>query len=106
MNILLYFEPAAMCELQTDLVLAPLPAKKQLWEAVDEFAWRAQCEREPGVLSDFGLAANGELVKLEEGQSCCHALFLYMSLDNEAPSNGASHWEEWCSGMDAMGGLV
>lgn len=107
LNMLVYFDPALMCDLQRDLVLAPLPAKKQLWEAGDQFEWKAKIEREPGLQTDFGLAANGDLVKLYEGQSYCHdGILLYKSLDARTPSDSADNWEEWCSGMDGLGGLV
>ena len=105
--MLVYFEPAAMCDLQKDLILAPLPAKKQLWEAGDEFAWKVESEREDGVPTAFALAANGELVKLDDGQLYCdHSKLLYRSLETKTPSLGTSNWEEWCSGMDGFGGLV
>jgi hypothetical protein len=106
--MLVYFEPAAMCDLPTDLVLAPLPAKKQLWEAGDEFVWKAESERDPGAQIDFGLAANGELVKLDEGQLYCNdGVLLYKSsLDAKTPSRNTENWEEWCSGTDGLGGLV
>ena len=105
--MLVYFEPAAMCDLQRDLILAPLPAKKQLWEAGDEFGWMAESEREPGVQTAFGLAANGELVKLDEGQLYCRdAVLLHKCLDARTPSRSTANWEEWCSGMDGFGGLV
>ncbi|EXJ89798.1 hypothetical protein A1O3_02865 [Capronia epimyces CBS 606.96] len=115
-NMLVYFEPASMCTLQTDLVLAPLPAKKQLWEARDESEWTAASERDPGSRTAFGLAANGELVKLDEGQLLCGSggVLLYHPLDlmtSTSPStlsraSTSSHWEEWCAGMDGFGGLV
>jgi len=96
-----------MCNLQTDLILAPLPAKKPLWEASDEFVWKAESEREPGSQTDFGLAANGELVKLNEYQLYCGGeVLLYKSLDARTPSRSNDNWEEWCSGMDGFGGLV
>lgn len=38
-NLIVYFDPGAMCSLQSDLVLAPLPSPRALWEAPDEFAW-------------------------------------------------------------------
>lgn len=105
--MLIYFEPAAMCDLQRDLVIAPLPSKKQLWEASDEFSWKAENEREPGPQTDFGLAANGELVKLEEGQIYCSgAALLYQSPDTRTPSRSTANWKDWCSGMDGFGGLV
>jgi hypothetical protein len=101
-NMLVYFEPAAMCELQKDLFIAPLPAKKQLWEADSEVVWKTEREREPWAQTAFGLAANGELVQLDEGQRyCSDAVLLYNPADL-----GTASWEEWCSGMDGFGGLV
>jgi hypothetical protein len=106
-NMLVYFEPAAMCELQRDLFLAPLPAKKQLWEATDESAWKMESERVPGAQTDFALATNGELVKLDEGQQhCSHSVLLYKPSNVGSPSRSTANWEEWCSGMDGFGGLV
>lgn len=102
--MLVYFEPAAMCNVQTDLLIAPLPAKKPLWEAGDEFVWKAESDREPGVQTAFGLAANGELVKLDEGQLHCHDAVLLHNARTSARST--ANWEEWCSGMDGFGGLV
>ncbi|KAA8645093.1 uncharacterized protein ATNIH1004_009308 [Aspergillus tanneri] len=105
-NMLVYFEPAALCNLQTDLILAPLPATKQLWEAVDEFAWKTESERGPGAQTSFGLAANGDLVKLDEGQLyCSDAALLHNSL-NSGALRSTANWGEWCSGMDGFGGLV
>ncbi len=103
--MLVYFEPAALCDQKTELVLAPLPAKKQLWEAGDEIVWKMENEREPEARTDFGLAANGELVKIEVGQiHCGHPVFF--SLDANASSGKTENWGEWCSGMDGFGGLV
>lgn len=97
-----------MCRLQRDLILAPLPAKKQLWEAHNETAWRTESEREPGLQTPYGLTSNGEMVKLDAGQAFCNdSVLLYQSLENaKAPSTSTAHWEEWCSGMDGFGGLV
>jgi hypothetical protein len=107
-NMLIYFEPASMCSLQTDLLIAPLPAKKQLWEANDEYTWKTESERNPAAQTAFALAANGELVKLNEGLPLAsHALvMLDRSFDGRMPSRSAANWEEWCSGMDGFGGLV
>ncbi|KAH8778951.1 hypothetical protein BGZ57DRAFT_761172 [Hyaloscypha finlandica] len=105
-DMLVYFDPAAMCELPTDLILAPLPAKKQLWEAGDESVWKAECEREPGVQTDFGLAANGELVKVDQGWYCGGASQVHNSFGEKTSSRSTGNWEEWCSGMDGFGGLV
>lgn len=104
--MLVYFEPATRCTLQTDLILAPLPAQKQLWEAGDEFAWKANSDKR-GARTDFGLAASGELVRMYEGQLYCDGkALLYESFDSRAPASSTGTWEEWCSGMDGFGGLV
>ena len=105
--MLIYFEPAAMCDLPTDLVLAPLPARRQLWEAGDEFAWKVESQRDPGVQVDFGLATDGEIVKLDEGRlSCSDAWLSLHSLGASTPARSTASWEEWCSGIDGFGGLV
>ena len=104
--MLIYFEPAALCELQTDLLIAPLPAKKQLWEARDEFLWQAESEREPGFQTAFGLAASGDLVILEKDQIHCIDAETGESFNTRTTSKNIANWEEWCSGMDSFGGLV
>ncbi|KAI1455217.1 hypothetical protein F4805DRAFT_459960 [Annulohypoxylon moriforme] len=106
-NMLIYFEPATMCDLPTDFILAPLPAKKQLWEARDEFAWKAESQKEPGIQVSYGLAADGDLVKIDDGRlSCSDAWLEYQSLDVSKPPNSTANWEEWCAGIDGFGGLV
>ncbi|KAF2691753.1 hypothetical protein K458DRAFT_381593 [Lentithecium fluviatile CBS 122367] len=106
-NMLVYFEPASLCELQADLIIAPLPARKKLWEASDGFAWKAETESDPGAHDAFGLAANGELVQLEDCRSYCSATVLnYKSLEVSTSPRDAAPWESWCSGMDGFGGLV
>jgi hypothetical protein len=106
-NMLIYFEPGAMCDMPTDLILAPLPARKQLWEAGDEFAWRAESQREPGIQVSFGLAADGNIVKLDESRfSCSDVWLLHHSSDSRTPSRSTASWEEWCTGADGLGALV
>lgn len=105
--MLVYFEPAALCNLESDLIIAPLPAKRQLWEACDEFAWKAESERESGIQPTLGLATNGELVRLDESQgSGGDVVLLQKYLNASTSSRCVVNWEEWCSGMDGMGGLV
>ncbi|KAF2792202.1 hypothetical protein K505DRAFT_247236 [Melanomma pulvis-pyrius CBS 109.77] len=108
LDMLVYLERSPGCFLQVDLILAPLPAKKQLWEASDALTWKAEIERNSCTRTAFGLAANGELVTLDEGQLYgCNGLLSYKSLDAKASSSsGVSNWEEWCAGMDGLGGLV
>ncbi|KAJ5170927.1 uncharacterized protein N7500_003710 [Penicillium coprophilum] len=102
--MLFYFDPALKCNLANDLVLAPLPAKKQLWEAGNEAVWRSERQREGGVQVEFGLAGSGELVKLGEHYS--GAVMVHTSMTANNPARASARWEEWCEGMDGLGGLV
>ena len=96
-----------MCNMPNDLVLAPLPAKKQLWEAADEFAWQRESHRDPGIHTSFGLAVDGELVKLDDGRlSCRDEWVAEQTLSASSSSRSVVGWEEWCSGADGFGGLV
>ena len=91
-NMLVYFEPAAMCDLPTDLLIAPLPAKKQLWEAGDAFVWKLESGKGTDVQTLYGLAANGELVKLNQGQQyCSDAMLSHKSLDIRALTRSSAN---------------
>lgn len=102
--MLVYFEPASMCDLPADLILAPLPANKYLWEADDELAWRLYSEKELGANAAFGLARSGELVRL--GAECTDTGFVHTSITVDSPQRTSARWEEWCEGMDGFGSLV
>ncbi|RFU80815.1 fungal transcriptional regulatory, n-terminal [Trichoderma arundinaceum] len=96
-----------MCNLPSEFMLAPLPARRQLWEAGDQLEWEAEVQREPGAKAAFGLAAHGGLVKLDERELCCNDAWLpYDSPDTRGQSRSNASWEEWCSGIDGFGGLV
>ena len=106
LNILVH-QPVVLCDPKTELILAPLPAKKQLWEAGDATLWKKEMDRESGIQVDFALAASGELVKLAEGYLYCgNAATLNKSINARASLRGTENWQEWCSGMDGFGGLV
>jgi hypothetical protein len=108
LDMLVYFERSSSCKLQVDLILAPLPAKKQLWEASDALNWKTEFARNSDTRTAFGLAANGELVTLDEGQLyCCNDRLSYKPLNAKDPSNSAvSNWGEWCADMDGLSGLI
>ncbi|KAF2727964.1 hypothetical protein EJ04DRAFT_450276 [Polyplosphaeria fusca] len=104
-NMLVYFEPSTFCTLQSDLILAPLPSKKQLWESNDSVSWARERVREPHIY--YALAASGDVVRLDEGQAfCAGAELLYKPLEVATPLRSPSSFEEWCAGMDGLGGLV
>ncbi|THX00762.1 hypothetical protein D6D13_09319 [Aureobasidium pullulans] len=106
-DMLVYFEPAGMCGLQKDLIIAPLPAKKQLWEADNKILWEEEGKRDSAIQDSFALAANGELIKLDRGQLyCSNGELRYRLSTNNSPASSATNWEYWCSGMDGLGGLV
>ncbi|KAI1120689.1 hypothetical protein F5Y10DRAFT_257908 [Nemania abortiva] len=106
-NMLVYFEPAAMCDMPTEFMLAPLPARKMLWEAEDEFSWRTESQRKPGIQLSLGLAADGEIVELDEGRlTCSDAWVSSHSKHTETPPRCPASWDEWCAGTDGLRGLV
>lgn len=65
--MLVSFEPADMCVADGEVLLAPLPAQKQLWEAPDQHAWQRDGEMESVQYIEFGLTKSGQLVKLGGG---------------------------------------
>ena len=84
-NMLIYFEPSGDCDSRkTGLILAPLPARKRLWEANDEIAWKIETERDSKPESHTNSGS---------------------SSSSSSPKERAN-WEDWCAGMDGLGGLV
>lgn len=105
--MLIYFEPIDLCSMPQDLVLAPLPSKRNLWEAGDELKWRTEGQGDPGIKVSFGLATDGNITRLNEDElSCTDAWLNHPCSDSTRPLRRPSSWEEWCSGMDVLGGLV
>ena len=74
--------------------------------------WKAESERAPGAEATFALAANGELVTVD-GSQLCHLHDSDPILVQRPPdprtqlkNTNIASWEEWCSGMDGLGGLI
>jgi len=103
-NLLAYFDPATMCATASDFVIAPLPSQKGLWEANDELSWYTASQKIPKTQPPFGLAKSGQVIKLFRMEQM-HSLHGYYSLD-VSKSESAENWEEWCAGMDGLGGLI
>jgi hypothetical protein len=86
-------------------LLAPLPGRKQLWEAPDDAqAWMAEKSRDGPFSSVFGVLTGGQMVRLQEQQ-------VVLANDINFPlgivdEESASNWQEWCAGMDGLGALV
>ena len=104
-NLLVHFEPASLCESDSEIALSPLPTQKQVWEASDEHAWKLESETESDANSEFALTKNGSLLRLNEGEDA-YANGLTMSCNNTMKSHSMVKWNEWYSGMDSIGGLV
>lgn len=94
-----------MCDLASDHLLAPLPSRKQLWEAPDEFTWSLESSKDIMGPSVFGLTAQGVLIKWS-GHSLHETRITTSSSENFGGETDAANWEEWCSGMDGLGALV
>lgn len=113
-DMLVYFEPAGMCNVrkQTDLVIAPLPAKKRLWEAGSVLAWNAENEKEEvEARAAFALAGSGDLVKIDQAELQCISDVARLGYTPQGPGAPGlawhtADWDDWCSGMDGFGGLV
>lgn len=107
--MLVYFEPAALCDLHSEaLLLAPLPARRGLWEAGDACSWKVEVDKGDGAQMDFGMAVGGELVRVDGqlGVDCGDGVRGYPVPVGMVTPRGTADWEEWCGGMDGLGGLV
>lgn len=77
--------------------LAPLPAKRLLWEAGDEFIWKKECEKSFEAKTVFGMAANGDLVRLGDEnplQSRTDAVLFQTCLRAGNAIGSSANWEE------------
>ncbi|KAI5360705.1 hypothetical protein Slin15195_G086210 [Septoria linicola] len=107
-NMLVYFEPPGLCSPPSDLILAPLPARKLLWEATEE-----QYEshmRSQEVDYAYAMAKTGGLVRLTDVTSSPlldHTELTYeYEMLGAATTRGTASWEEWLADMDGFGGLI
>ncbi|KAF2742650.1 hypothetical protein M011DRAFT_412238, partial [Sporormia fimetaria CBS 119925] len=100
---------SGLCPMSGDLLLSPLPARKTLWEAMTEETWDKESQRD-NLHIIYGLAKNGDLVRVggefEEFHYCLDAILSVQGPSAEKPWREKRDWEEWCAGMDGLGGLV
>lgn len=102
--MLFSLDPATSCTDPDGFLLAPLPAKKQLWEASDAERWMVEKSRDGPVSSVFGVLTGGQMVRLQEQQIIMpYEVGFPSGLDEE---ESARNWQEWCAGMDGLGALV
>ncbi|KAH7111801.1 hypothetical protein B0J11DRAFT_512049 [Dendryphion nanum] len=103
-NLIFSMAPAKNCNLPDGFLLAPLPARKQLWEAPTEELWVREKSGDPSMLKVFGVMVNGQMVKLSEFQALQKGEMI--RLGSGECTDSSENWKEWCSGMDALGALV
>jgi hypothetical protein len=97
-------DPASACAEPDGFLLAPLPSRKQLWDASEEKLWVAEKSLDGAFPSVFGILSGGQMVRLKE-----HHAFLESEVDLSqgiGPEESAANWQEWCTGMDGFGALV
>lgn len=104
LKMLYSLDPATACTDPDGFLLAPLPAKKQLWEAPDAQNWMAETTRNEGHPIVFGVLTSGQMVKMQEQQIVMPGEVGATSGVGEEES--ARNWQEWCAGMDGLGALV
>lgn len=102
--MLFSLEPAVICVLHDGFLLAPLPARKQLWEASDEYMWLQERNKDITGPKLFGIMENGDMIKLNEQQSLLSAEMA--TAVPEVSTESTANWQEWCAGMDGLGALI
>lgn len=108
--MLAYFQPSSMCDMHdTGFLIAPLPAQKRLWDASDEMRWKLEKEKDSSKgQTVVALTASGELIEVNQTQiPQCGRFIRLPNTAGVGPNlyNKVS-WDEWCSGMDGLGGLI
>lgn len=103
LNMLIYFEPASLC----DLKVAPLalPSQRQIWEADSESIWHNLYNKELNAGQRFAMTINGKIVKLGADQACHGKNQLDPIFANSSLLQQAS-WEAWCTDTDSLGELA
>ena len=97
-------DPATSCAEPDGFLLAPLPGRKQLWEAPDAQSWMVEKSRDGMAPSVFGVLTGGQMVRMQE-QQVITPDEVHSSLGN-GEEEGARNWQEWYAGMDGLGALV
>lgn len=99
-GMLYSLEPAYACLVYDGYVLSPLPGRKGLWEAEMPELWEVE-KRRGGEASVYGLMVGGMMVKVDEYKSV-------VGTDGQGDvwKESSTNWQEWCAGMDGLGGLV
>jgi hypothetical protein len=105
LGMLFSTEPAGSCVLPDGFLLAPLPARKQLWEAPNETQWMAQKSNDVRGDAVFGVKVGGQMVKLETYGTILPVENV-RGPEEVSESESNANWQEWCAGMDGLGALL
>ncbi|KJX96684.1 hypothetical protein TI39_contig606g00015 [Zymoseptoria brevis] len=90
-NMLVHFMPAGFCTLPMNPTLAPLTARRQLWEAPENRSWKAETKTAMGHSLSYAMATNGDVGE---------------ALGGKTYPRGAATWDEWLANTDSFGGLI
>jgi hypothetical protein len=95
------------CTLFDNYAIAPLPAKKALWDARDEHDWRMEKSKENDDIV-FGLKVSGRMARFRTFGSVQDSGMEVILAQPREPTEDESeeNWKEWCSGMDDLGALI
>ncbi|KAF2828222.1 hypothetical protein CC86DRAFT_348301 [Ophiobolus disseminans] len=101
LSMLFTTDPAGACILFDGFLLAPLPARKALWEASDGAQWAAE-KREGGNGGLYGIKMGGKMLRMDGWEELDGCMEMHGSTEGDSDKN----WAEWCAGMDGLGALV
>lgn len=105
--MVVHFEPAALCGIPKEFILAPLPTRKEFWEACDADSWMQESAKHEIDEAYLGLSTKGQLLKLN-----VPATWMRQPERPSLPRDPSQllsesvDWGKWCSEMDGIGGLV
>ncbi|KAI5201221.1 hypothetical protein AUEXF2481DRAFT_28273 [Aureobasidium subglaciale EXF-2481] len=91
--VLLESRRSGMCQLQNDLITAPLPSKKYIWEADNKHNWHDGIKGKAELQENFALTAGGAIVQLKEEQSYCNGKLQYGTIGDTAAAPVTTSWE-------------
>jgi hypothetical protein len=92
--MLFALDPPGKCVTPSGFLLAPLPTRKQLWEAPDADAWMLErCRDIGGIPSVFGVLQNGQMVKLHEFHGLRNGQAFVV--EPRQVEESAKNWQEW-----------
>lgn len=90
--MLISMEGAGLCAAYPGFIVAPLPAKRTLWEAPTAEAWRSERNWNTNDREMYGMSLDGKLLKMHQ--------------DNGLISCSPESWDNWLPEMDSFGILI